>query len=121
MGRTISKTQVYAMQENQQQLPCISCTTFNILAPIYKRLNHEDESCRESEYRGCWLARNNRILDWLLFEKSSIICLQEFWVGNEELVNLYEKRLGDAGYVHFKLGRTNNRGDGMLFSLTVFV
>lgn len=36
----------------------------------------QDESCRESEYRGCWLARNNRILDWLLFERSSIICLQ---------------------------------------------
>lgn len=45
-----------------------------------------------------------------------LICVgfaQEFWVGNEELVNLYEKRLGDAGYVSFKLGRTNNRGDGM--------
>ncbi|XP_058762295.1 uncharacterized calcium-binding protein At1g02270-like [Vicia villosa] len=117
MGRTISKTQIYAMQENQQQLPCISCTTFNILAPIYKRLNHEDESCRESEYRECWLARNNRILDWLMFERSSIICLQEFWVGNEELVSLYEKRLGDAGYIHFKLGRTNNRGDGLLIAV----
>ncbi|GAU25743.1 hypothetical protein TSUD_216740 [Trifolium subterraneum] len=63
MGRRISRTQIYAMQENQQQLlPSISCTTFNILAPIFKRLNQE-----------------------------------EFWVGNEELVNLYEKRLGDAG------------------------
>lgn len=37
---------------------------------------------------------------------------QEFWVGNEELVNIYEKRLGAAGYTSFKLGRTNNRGDG---------
>ncbi|XP_031253553.1 uncharacterized calcium-binding protein At1g02270 isoform X2 [Pistacia vera] len=58
--------------------------------------------------------RNQRILDWLLCERSSIICLQEFWVGNEELVNIYEKRLGEAGYLHFKLGRTNNRGDGLL-------
>jgi exonuclease III len=49
-----------------------------------------------------------------LYERSSIICLQEFWVGNEELVNLYEKRLGDAGYLSYKLGRTNNRGDGLL-------
>lgn len=105
MGRML-RTQSYAMQENQ--LPCISCTTFNILAPIYKRLNKEvlfffflvqnlkfvfffsyvvfsyvvlvglkqDESCRESEYRACWLARNQRILDWLLYERSSIICLQ---------------------------------------------
>lgn len=33
-------------------------------------------------------------------------------MGNEELVRLYEKRLGDAGYLCYKLGRTNNRGDG---------
>ncbi|KAG5558942.1 hypothetical protein RHGRI_008778 [Rhododendron griersonianum] len=38
----------------------------------------------------------------------------EFWVGNEELVNMYERRLGDAGYITFKLARTNNRGDGLL-------
>lgn len=36
-------------------------------------------------------------------------------MGNEELVDMYEKRLGDAGYVSFKLARTNNRGDGMDF------
>ncbi|KAH9610935.1 hypothetical protein KSS87_015852, partial [Heliosperma pusillum] len=58
---------------------CVTCTTFNILAPIYKRLDDE-----------------------------------EFWVDNEELVNMYEKRLGDAGYINFQLARTNNRGDGLL-------
>ena len=46
---------------------------------------------------------------------------QEFWVGNEELVNMYERRLGDAGYMNFKLARTNNRGDGMLSYLSFFV
>ena len=46
---------------------------------------------------------------------------QEFWVGNEELVNMYERRLGDAGYMNFKLARTNNRGDGMLSYLSLFV
>ncbi|KAJ8748133.1 hypothetical protein K2173_012600 [Erythroxylum novogranatense] len=91
--------------------PCITCTTFNILAPIYKRLKHNS---RESDYKAFWLSRNHRILDSLLHERSSIICLQEFWVGNQELVHLYEKRLGDAGYVFFQLGRTNNRGDGLL-------
>ncbi|TKY56415.1 calcium-binding protein [Spatholobus suberectus] len=120
MGR-ISRTGSYAIassiQENQQPPPCIACTTFNILAPIYKRLNHEDQSCRESDCKACWLARNQRILDWLLYERSSIICLQEFWIGNEELVNLYDKRLGDAGYINFKLGRTNNRGDGLLIAV----
>lgn len=46
--------------------------------------------------------------------------IQEFWVGNEELVNIYEKRLGDAGYLHFKLGRTNNRGDGIFFPFIMY-
>eukprot|EP00268_Persea_americana_P033965 TRINITY_DN3359_c0_g2_i1.p1 TRINITY_DN3359_c0_g2~~TRINITY_DN3359_c0_g2_i1.p1 ORF type:complete len:101 (+),score=10.45 TRINITY_DN3359_c0_g2_i1:67-369(+) len=93
--------------------PCLSCTTFNILAPIYKRLDNEDQSCRESDCREYWFSRNERILDRLLFDGSSIICLQEFWVGNQELVEMYEKRLGDAGYVNFQLARTNNRGDGL--------
>lgn len=44
-----------------------------------------------------------------------MICglVQEFWVGNEELVSIYDKRLGNAGYNCFKLARTNNRGDGI--------
>ncbi|XP_042474768.1 uncharacterized calcium-binding protein At1g02270-like isoform X1 [Zingiber officinale] len=92
----------------------VSCTTFNILAPIYKRLSEKDQSCRESQYRGYWLSRNERIIDRLLGDRSSIICLQEVWMGNEELVDMYEKRLGDAGYISFKLPRTNNRGDGLL-------
>ncbi|XP_051142690.1 uncharacterized calcium-binding protein At1g02270-like isoform X1 [Andrographis paniculata] len=61
--------------------------------------------------------RNHRILDWLLYERSSVICLQEFWVMNEELVGIYDKRLGDAGYISFKLARTNNRGDGLLTAI----
>lgn len=39
---------------------------------------------------------------------------QEVWLGNEELVDMYEKRLGDAGYISFKLARANNRGDGII-------
>ncbi|KAH9724477.1 EF-hand domain-containing protein [Citrus sinensis] len=82
MKGRISRIGSYAISSSirdHQQQPCITCTTFNILAPIYKRLSNE-----------------------------------EFWVGNEELVDMYEKRLSDAGYVNFKLARTNNRGDGLL-------
>ncbi|RZC73895.1 hypothetical protein C5167_049379 [Papaver somniferum] len=106
----ISRIGTYASMAD----PCISCTTFNILAPIYKRLDKENQSRRESEYRAYWFSRNRSILDLLLCDRSSIICLQEFWVGNEELVEMYEKRLGNAGYTSFKLARTNNRGDGMV-------
>ncbi|KAH9624760.1 hypothetical protein KSS87_003530 [Heliosperma pusillum] len=92
----------------------ISCTTFNILAPIYKRLGG---GMRESDFTESWLSRNENILDRLLHLKSSVICLQEFWMGNEELVRMYEKRLGDAGYLTYKLARTNNRGDGLLTAI----
>lgn len=102
------------LSSTMSEEPCISCTTFNILAPIYKRLDKQNESLRESDFRTFWQARNHRILDWLLYERSSIICLQEFWLGNEELVQMYEDRLGDAGYMIFQLERTNNRGDGLL-------
>ncbi|KAK3032750.1 hypothetical protein RJ639_034899 [Escallonia herrerae] len=80
---------------------------------IRKRQKPYTKKC-ESEYCELWLKRNKSILDRLLELRSSIICLQEFWVANEELVGMYEKRLGDAGYVTYKLARTNNRGDGLL-------
>lgn len=116
MGKTptIPRLGRYALASSIKDSASVSCTTFNILAPIYKRLNHEDPSFRESDVKDSWLNRNQRILEWLLRERSSIICLQEFWVGNEELVSMYDKGLGDAGYINFKLARTNNRGDGLL-------
>ncbi|KAI3667419.1 hypothetical protein L6452_42476 [Arctium lappa] len=42
--------------------------------------------------------------------------LREFWVDNEELVEMYNARLGDAGYINFKLPSTNGRGDGLLIA-----
>ncbi|KAI5067148.1 hypothetical protein GOP47_0017676 [Adiantum capillus-veneris] len=93
----------------------ISCTTFNILAPIYKRVGNE--SCRESHFHDVWLSRNQRILDMLLLLGSSIICLQEFWLENEELVQLYDRRLRQSGYTMYKLARSNNKGDGLLTAI----
>ncbi|KAH9297207.1 hypothetical protein KI387_028889, partial [Taxus chinensis] len=89
----------------------VTCSTFNILAPIYKRIN--GEGILESRYREYWLSRNKSILDMLLVKRSSIICLQEFWIRNEELVDMYEQQFQDAGYEIYKLGRTNGVGDGL--------
>ncbi|KAL0358824.1 UNVERIFIED_CONTAM: putative calcium-binding protein [Sesamum angustifolium] len=83
--KRVSRIGSYAIASSITDPTCVSCTTFNILAPIYKRLSQEDPSYRESDVKGFWLNRNKRILDWLLCERASIICLQEFWVGNEEL------------------------------------
>ncbi|KAL5171517.1 putative calcium-binding protein [Glycine soja] len=114
----ISKSGCFSsVAEVDRDPSCVSFTTFNILAPIYKRIDPQNQGLRESDFRAFWLARNERILDCLLSESSSIMCLQEFWVGNEELVNMYEERLGDAGYNLFKLARTNNRGDGLLTAI----
>ncbi|KAG4950090.1 hypothetical protein JHK86_043329 [Glycine max] len=46
---------------------------------------------------------------------------KEFWVGNKELVNMYEEKLGDVGYHLFKLPRTNNRGDESCASVALVV
>ena len=50
MKGRISKIGSYAISssirdQQQHQQPCITCTTFNILAPIYKRLNREVPFC----------------------------------------------------------------------------
>ncbi|CAA7056215.1 unnamed protein product [Microthlaspi erraticum] len=97
--------------------PNISCTTFNILAPIYKRVDQLNPSIRESDFRQLWFPRNQMILDCLLHQRSSVISLQEVWVGNEELVNMYHDRLGSAGYTIYQLARTNGRGDGLLTAI----
>ncbi|KAJ0245286.1 putative calcium-binding protein [Hirschfeldia incana] len=95
----------------------MTCTTFNVLAPIYKRLDLQNQSIRESHFRGLWFSRNQQILDLLLHQRSSVISLQEVWVGNEELVNMYHDRLSSAGYTTFQLARTNARGDGLLTAI----
>ncbi|KAG0457133.1 hypothetical protein HPP92_022290 [Vanilla planifolia] len=73
---------------------CVSCTTFNILAPIYKRLDEE--------------AITGKVLHHLP---------SGGMVGNDELVGMYEKSLGDAGYIILKLARTNDQGDGLLTAI----
>ncbi|CAF1923455.1 hypothetical protein Bca4012_069546 [Brassica carinata] len=95
----------------------ITCTTFNVLAPIYKRVDQQNQSIRESHFRALWFTRNQKILDLLLNQRSSVISLQEVWVGNEELVNMYHDRLASAGYTTFQLARTNARGDGLLTAI----
>lgn len=93
----------------------LSFSTFNILAPIYKRTSRKgDENIRESMVREDWLLRNQAIIRKIMEQKSSVICLQEVWLQNREIVQMYEDALGAEGYSIFTLARTNNRGDGLL-------
>ncbi|KAH6557838.1 hypothetical protein KP509_1Z090500 [Ceratopteris richardii] len=90
---------------------CISVTTFNILAPIYNR-SGSDKVQRESQNHDAWFTRNSNILDLLISKGSIIICLQEFWLANEEFVHLYKDSLGRQGYQIFTLLRSSDKGNG---------
>ncbi|CAI5467515.1 unnamed protein product [Closterium sp. Yama58-4] len=89
----------------------LSISTFNILAPIYKRL--AGEAVRESAFPEEWMARNERILAALRATDSTVVCLQEFWF-NADLERMYHHALEAHGYQLYKLPRTNARGDGLL-------
>eukprot|EP00899_Mesostigma_viride_P009112 jgi/Mesvir1/18201/Mv09484-RA.2 len=60
------------------------------------------------------MERNRQIADMLVSKMSSIICLQEFWHDSAALRELYETKLGGAGYSLHMLCRTGSRGDGLL-------
>ncbi|CAN0180600.1 unnamed protein product, partial [Ectocarpus fasciculatus] len=85
----------------------LSITTFNVLAPIFKRVG----SGRESEFRETYLERHKVILEHIKGVGSDVVCLQELWVAEQEMVDMY--RRGLQGYRMFTLPRTESRGDGV--------
>ncbi|CAM9860522.1 unnamed protein product, partial [Ectocarpus sp. 8 AP-2014] len=86
----------------------LSITTFNVLAPIFKRVGNG----RESEFRATYLERHKAILKHIKGVGSDVVCLQELWVAEQEMVDMY-RRLGLRGYRMFTLPRTESRGDGV--------
>jgi exonuclease III len=57
------------------------------------------------------------VIERILAEDSDIVCLQEFWVENEEMIALYQEKLGHR-YQWNQLRRTGGRGDGLVFVYT---
>ena len=58
----------------------MTVTTFNVLAPCYKRIKGLDGTVTmEAEDMTTALDRQTRVLDMLTSSGSAIICLQEFW------------------------------------------
>ncbi|CAI5487919.1 unnamed protein product [Closterium sp. Naga37s-1] len=112
----VDEARAEAMNEERwrtvEEKTVLSCTTFNVLAPIYKRMGVESE--RESACQHVWRERNQEIIKTLLDTKSSILCLQECWLANPEWVDMYDTALQGAGYQLLKLPRTNARGDGLV-------
>ncbi|CAI5969878.1 unnamed protein product [Closterium sp. NIES-64] len=115
----VDEARAEAMNEERwrtvEEKTVLSCTTFNVLAPIYKRMGVESE--RESACQHVWRERNQEIIKTLLDTKSSILCLQECWLANSEWVDMYDTALQGAGYQLLKLPRTNARGDGLMMAV----
>lgn len=93
MKGRISKIGSYAISssiKDHHQQPCISCTTFNILAPIYKRLSP----------KVVFLLQNQR--------RFILLCLFMFWMMMEcrikASVKAITERIGWGGIIESLIG-----------------
>ena len=91
----------------------LTLTTFNVLNPIFARINAE--GARESTDEQLWLARNEAIVRQLCASGSDVLCLQEYWVGGPPSFHeLYERELcAKRGYTRVVSAR-EGRADGCL-------
>ncbi|CAM9688172.1 unnamed protein product [Chrysoparadoxa australica] len=93
-------------------------TTFNLLAPCYKRLGGSkgllSRTPRESEFDGVWSQRVTGTADFIAsyLETSDLICLQEFWCQSEEYQSVMRNRL-QAKYDFHLLKRPGKKQDGI--------
>jgi Endonuclease/Exonuclease/phosphatase family len=91
----------------------LKVVTFNILAPCYSTVKAGNELEKYRKY--AYLERNNEICNKLLDSKADIICLQEFWIDNDDIKKLYRNRL-EKVYDMRELPRTSywrDREDGL--------
>lgn len=76
----------------------IKLVSFNILAPCYKRLS---PTLMESDQEDMYMSRNRAIIQDLQEKDPDIICLQEIWLSNEKLVDLYEDAFGHTYFARY--------------------
>ncbi|KAJ6226957.1 hypothetical protein M0813_10495 [Anaeramoeba flamelloides] len=91
--------------KTQKSQTPLKVTTFNILAPCYKRLNPG----RESTNPNLWKSRQRNILGLLLSSESDILCIQELWFDTLFMKNLKHEF---SGYEGIGVKRPN-RMDGL--------
>ena len=94
---------------------CLTVTTFNVLAPCYKRVKQPDgTTAMEASDRATALDRQTRVLDLVAELDSTCVCLQEFWHADAATAELYATALRRAGYTFHVTPRTGGRPDGLL-------
>ena len=93
----------------------MTVTTFNVLAPCYKRVQQPDgTTAMEASDRATALDRQTRVLDLIAELDSTCVCLQEFWHADAATAELYATALRRAGYTFHVTPRTGGRPDGLL-------
>lgn len=97
--------------------------TFNMLAPVYKRLQSMDLETgnrkRESQNPELWKGRAQKALQFLraeLFDDFDIIGMQELWL-NKEYLNVFEKDFQQYGYDLRLLQRTGSKLDAVALAI----
>lgn len=102
-----------------QPLFSVNVVSFNLLAPVYKRLSSLDLTTgfrkRESQKEELWSARALRTADFFKSEvlgQTDIIGLQEFWLGGA-YQGIFENSFRDAGYDLHLLKRSGKKLDGV--------
>jgi endonuclease/exonuclease/phosphatase family metal-dependent hydrolase len=97
-----------------------SVVSFNMLAPIYKRLNgydlHAKEQKRESQFLELWTTRAQKTKDFFekeFFNSSDIIALQEFWM-EKQYLDYFATEFYARNYELFCHQRTGSKHDSVV-------
>jgi len=100
-------------------LASIRISSFNLLAPCYKRLSKRDEVTghrkRESSDCDTWRKRAANTIDFfdkVLYPSSDIIAFQELWLDNDYL-KLIKDNISKSNYSIYMLQRTGEKNDAV--------
>jgi mRNA deadenylase 3'-5' endonuclease subunit Ccr4 len=97
----------------------LKLVSLNILAPCYHKKVDADKNVTymESEKEEEWYQRNTELCRNLINTNADIVCIQEFWLANDKLKELYYNEFRKNGYSALELIRTSHwrtRPDGLV-------
>lgn len=108
-------------KKNHVELSNFGITTFNLLAPCYKRLPIIDTETgrrtRESICKKYWDERASLSLNFFveeIFPYASILALQEFWL-DSSYATIFQREFENKGYYLRTLQRSSRKTDSVAF------
>jgi len=101
----------------------MNITTFNILAPCYKRIGFKTKdgclnpASRESHFLSLCSERAKKLCDFISADlhRSDVICLQEYWF-EPAFQEIFSRTLG-SHYIFYGAQRTGQKSDGLALLL----